>query len=408
LKLQSIILLWEAGVDGMRGNAMRTALSTVGVVIGVASLVGVLSLGDGMERYVRNTIGKERVQLVRVSARTSRWVEGRRMAVPNVVQLTARHVEEVRRLPHVAEASLRVGGIATYRAGAEKEEGVETMATPETGADFDQLQLAHGRFFVYGEAARDAPVVVISRGLAKKLSGQRPYLAMLEDRVWVANAQRRVVGIIDQDHPLAYIPLRSAGDVIGRGARDFPPQMVVRASSIEVVEQVRSELEDWAAIRFGAPDERLEFSTYADRVEQATEGIAVFKAVMGAIIGISLLVGGIGVMNVLLASVAERTREIGIRRALGAHRRSILVQFLFESMAITGLGSLFGIILGTLGAFAIAPVIKSMTGQSIPVAPSISTLLLAVACPTLVGLVFGIYPAHRASRLSPIEALRHE
>jgi putative ABC transport system permease protein len=408
VRLQSIFLLIEAGVDGLRGNALRTALSTVGVVIGVASLVGVLSLGDGMERYVRDTIGRERVMVVRVSPRFTHEVNGRDMPLPDVVVLGARDLAEVRRLPGVAAASLNASGTATFRAGGQEVKGVTTVATQENGAEFDFLDLGHGRFFVYGEAHRNAPVVVISRGLAEKLAGDGPYLSMLDREVWTGGAPRRVIGIYQDESEAAYVPLRAASEVIGRGMREVPPQLMVRARSIEVVQRVRTTLEDWAAGRYERPEDRLEFSTYADRVEQAEEGIAVFKMIMGAIIGISLLVGGIGVMNVLLASVAERTREIGVRRALGAQRSAILAQFLFESMAITGLGSLFGIVLGTAGAMAMSPLVRSMTGQAIPIAPNVGTLLLAVACPAVVGLVFGIYPAHRAARLSPIEALRHE
>ena len=408
MKPQAILLLIEAGIDGLRGNALRTALSTVGVVIGVASLVGVLSLGDGMERYVRDTIGRERVQIVRVAPRYTREVNGREMALPDVVLLGSRELGEVRRIPGVAAASLAASGAATFRADGEVVADVATLATLENGAEFNFLELEHGRFFVYGEAYRNAPVVVISKGLAEKLAGDGPYLAMLERRVWAGGAPRRVIGIVEDEGETAYVPLRAAGEMFGLGMREVRPQLMVRARSIETVQRVRTALEDWAAARYGKPDERLEFDTYADRVKQAEEGIAVFKLIMGAIIGISLLVGGIGVMNVLLASVAERTREIGVRRALGAQRAAILAQFLFESMAITGLGSIFGIVLGTAGAMAMSPVLRSMTGQAITIAPTIGTLLLAIACPALVGLVFGIYPAHRAARLSPIEALRHE
>ncbi|MDB4950788.1 MAG: hypothetical protein JWM27_3437 [Gemmatimonadetes bacterium] len=408
VKLQGLLLAIEAGVDGMRASALRTMLSTVGVVIGVASLVGVLSLGDGMESYVRNTIGKERVQIVRVSPRTTHKVHGRDRPLPFVVMLTQRDLAQVRDLPGVADASLWVSGVADYRVEGRRAERVTTVATLENGADFDFLNLVEGRFFVYGEAARNAPVLVLSRALAEKLSGSRPSASMLGARVWVGDGPRTVIGIFEDDGETAYVPLRAAAQVIGHGARVLAPQLLVRARSIEEVNPVKSALEDWAAARFGPPDERLDFSTYADRITQATQGIAVFRLVMGAIIGISLVVGGIGVMNVLLASVAERTREIGVRRALGAPRRAILVQFLFESLTITGMGSIIGIILGSIGAVAMSPIIRSMTGQAISVAPTFQTILIAVLCPALVGLVFGIYPAHRASRLSPITALRHE
>jgi putative ABC transport system permease protein len=408
VKLDGILLAAQAGIDGMRASAMRTMLSTVGVVIGVASLVGVLSLGDGMESYVRESIGKEAMQVVRVRPRTTHKVNGRTRPVASVVMLTPRDLAQVRALPDVADASLWIGGTATFRAEGREAEEVSTVATLENGIDFDYLDLVEGRFFVRGEAASNAPVLVVSRGLAEKLSGSRPYASLLGGRVWTGGAPRRVIGIFEMKDELAYVPLRAAAQVMGRGLRQLPAHLLVRARSLETVEPVKSSLEDWAAVRFGPPEERLELTTYAARIEQAAQAIAVFKAVMGAIIGISLVVGGIGVMNVLLASVAERTREIGVRRALGARRRAILAQFLFESLAITGLGSVAGIVLGSVGALGMSPLIRSLTGQAITVAPTAQTLLTAVLCPALVGVVFGIYPAHRASRLSPIDALRHE
>ena len=134
----------------------------------------------------------------------------------------------------------------------------------------------------------------------------------------------------------------------------------------------------------------------------------VFKLVMGAIAGISLLVGGIGIMNILLASVAERTREIGIRKAAGARQRHVLLQFLAESVAITGIGSVLGVILGLAGAFGITAGIRHLTDAPLYAAFTWQSVAVAAAAALLVGLVFGTYPARRAARLSPIEASRHE
>jgi putative ABC transport system permease protein len=134
----------------------------------------------------------------------------------------------------------------------------------------------------------------------------------------------------------------------------------------------------------------------------------LFKLLMGAITGISLLVGGIGIMNVLLASVAERTREIGIRKAAGARRRDVLLQFLAESVAITGLGSVVGVLLGLGGAFGVTAIMRARADAPVYAAFSWGTVAVAVLAAVTVGVVFGIYPALRAARLSPIDAIRHE
>ena len=144
------------------------------------------------------------------------------------------------------------------------------------------------------------------------------------------------------------------------------------------------------------------------RLDQTRQAILIFKLVMGTFAGISLLVGGIGIMNVLLASVTERTREIGIRKAAGARGRDILLQFLAESVAITSVGSIIGMVLGLAGAFAATALMRHFTRSELYAAFTWGTVLVAALVSVATGLVFGMYPALRASRLSPIDAIRHE
>jgi putative ABC transport system permease protein len=146
----------------------------------------------------------------------------------------------------------------------------------------------------------------------------------------------------------------------------------------------------------------------AMRLDQAQQAIMVFKMVMGAFAGISLVVGGLGIMNVLLAAVTERTREIGIRKATGARQRDILVQFLSESVAITGAGSVLGVLLGLAGAFGITAAIRASSDAPVYAALSWETVVVAATVSVVVGLAFGTFPALRAARLSPIAAIRHE
>jgi putative ABC transport system permease protein len=144
------------------------------------------------------------------------------------------------------------------------------------------------------------------------------------------------------------------------------------------------------------------------RVEQLTQALFVFKILMGAITGVSLLVGGVGIMNVLLASVVERTREIGVRKAAGARHRDILVQFLAESVTITSAGAALGVLLGLGIAFLTAAIMRAQTNAPVHAAVSFNTIAVAGLASVMVGLAFGLYPALRAARLSPIDAIRHE
>jgi putative ABC transport system permease protein len=186
------------------------------------------------------------------------------------------------------------------------------------------------------------------------------------------------------------------------------PSLLVKAARVESVEEVRGAVERWLAARNPAWPAGSTIRTSAARARQTRQGVLVFKLAMGAITGISLLVGGIGIMNVLLASVAERTREIGIRKATGARHRDILLQFLSESVAITGAGSLIGVVLGLAAGFGITAIIRSQSQAQVYAAFAWQTVLVAVAAAVVVGVMFGMYPALRAARLSPIEAIRHE
>jgi putative ABC transport system permease protein len=183
--------------------------------------------------------------------------------------------------------------------------------------------------------------------------------------------------------------------------------MVGKFARVEEADSVRARLMRWADARFGAGT--TQFRSNEGRLEQAAQAVLLFKLFMGAITGISLLVGGIGIMNVLLASVTERTREIGIRKAMGARKRDVLWQFLAESVAVASLGSGLGVVLGLTGAYGITWLMRSqLTGMLIYASVSWSTVLVAVCSAVFVGLVFGTYPARRAARLDPIDAIRHE
>jgi putative ABC transport system permease protein len=204
------------------------------------------------------------------------------------------------------------------------------------------------------------------------------------------------------------VPISSAEAAMVPSEWPRAPTLLVTASHVEEVEAVRSRVEQWLAAQDPGWPRGVTLTNNTARAKQARQGVLVFKLAMGAITGISLLVGGIGIMNVLLASVAERTREIGIRKATGARHRDILGQFLAESVAITAAGSIVGVLLGLALAFSITAIIRAQTEATMYAGFTWGTVAVAVIASVTVGLVFGMYPALRAARLSPIDAIRHE
>jgi putative ABC transport system permease protein len=205
-----------------------------------------------------------------------------------------------------------------------------------------------------------------------------------------------------------YLPIGAAAELSASAFGVRPPALAVKVGRVEEATPVRQRTEQWLKERFGAWEGRVSVSTNRSRVEQVEKGMLIFKLLMGALTGVSLLVGGIGIMNVLLASVVERTREIGIRKATGAMHRHILVQFLCESVAISAAGSLFGVALGLATSFGVSAIMRARTSAPVYAWVSPSTIIVAVLASVIVGLTFGLYPALRAARLAPIEAIHRE
>jgi putative ABC transport system permease protein len=404
------------GFDTLRGNPLRTLLSTLGVIMGVAALVSVLSLGDGMERFARTQIASTTdFQTVSVSPQMFRRVDGQTFPRTDIVRFTAADADALGAvLGSTARISMSQNGSALVTSRSDTTpHAAEVMGALTGMLDANGLSMAEGRFFTAEEVAASAPVVVLSQRLAADFAHGQPMRDLIGDTLLFHGAPRVVIGVLaarpEEARRGAVMPLGAAASAMAPAMVGRPTTMQVRANRIEDVDSVRAATERWLATAYGgAWKERVNVATDERRVEQLQQGMLLFKLFMGALTGISLLVGGIGIMNVLLASVIERTREIGIRKATGARQRHIFVQFLAESVAITGVGSVLGILLGLGGAYGATAIMRSMSRASIHAGVSASTIIIAITASVAVGVIFGLYPALRAARLSPIDAIHHE
>jgi putative ABC transport system permease protein len=405
----------RVGLAALRVNPLRTFLSTLGVVIGVASLVAVLSLGDGMESFARKELARTTdIQNVFVSPVLFDTLDG--VPVPRE-KFTLFGEEDARAaaagVPGAAEAVITYSGTTVVRApGDGRDRGARVTAATAGAARMYDLEVRWGRFFSEAEARAGAPVAVVSHPFAAALApGGRPE-ALLGRTVEFRGGPRRIVGVLaprEGERGLAaYVPLSAGPAVMAADEVARPRVLLIKAPRVEEVAAVKAATERWLAGRYGAGGRDFVVGTQQARAEQAMRGLLLFKLFMGAITAISLLVGGIGIMNVLLASVTERTREIGIRKAVGARRRDIVLQFLSEAVAITGSGSALGLLLGVAGAVAASAWMRASLEVPFRAGLSLSTLLVAALSALVVGLSFGTWPALRAARLSPIDAIRHE
>ena len=406
------------GVDALRLHPLRTLLSVLGVLIGSAALVATMAVSDGMTSFARQMVLQETsVQVVSISPRTSRYEDGEWSAVHDYPIFTADDAAVLReRFPEVETTTLALSGRAEVRLG-----NVHCRANVVLGTvgltDFQTLELAAGRFFSEGEVLHDAPVVVLNHALASELARAQSPFSLLDRDVRVNGRTRRVIGIQaatgfeDADDPSfsLYAPIRSAAALLPPPARGrFAPTILLRATSVETVPDVRDAAVEWLRRRDARWEERVQLEVAAEQLEQIERAFLIMKLFVGSLVGISLLVGGIGIMNVLLAAVAERTREIGIRKSVGARAADIHAQFLAESVAIAFAGSLTGLVFGFLIALGVTAVFRAAFGAPVHALLSPGSILLATGSSSIVGLIFGTYPARRAAKLSPILALAHE
>jgi putative ABC transport system permease protein len=405
----------RVGADALRTNPMRTVLSTTGVIIGVAALVAAFAITDGVDVWSRQLIMRESsVQDVTVTPITSQTTNGRSQPVRGYPVFEASDAERARNeIPGAVRSALMLNG-TTQLEYLDMRAGVQLTLASASLAEFAGINLAAGRFFTESEVAHAAPVIVLGSRLAQELAGERDGLWLIGRTIRAGSSRREVIGVLEtpasgpEPDLVAFAPIRGGMELLQSTRARQVATLRLKARSIEAVDTLKLATENWLAERYGLKSSKLRVDIGTERLENTRQAILLSKLLLGVLVALILAVGGIGIMNVLLAAVVERTKEIGIRKAVGARPRDIQAQFLMESVTITGAGSALGFVAGVLLAFGSTAVFRMWAGA--PIYPVIKplTAILAIMSALAVGIVFGTYPARRAAKLSPIDAIARE
>ncbi|HOW27953.1 MAG TPA: ABC transporter permease [Elusimicrobiota bacterium] len=401
---------FEYGTSALRAlasNKVRSALSMLGILIGVSSVIAMLAVGTGAQKAIETRLASLGSNLLMLSPgrHTVGGVHGEGGSVNRLTLDDMKAISQVN--SHILRVDANVSG-SVQVVYSDKNTNTELTGATPAYAPMRASQPYYGRFFTEKENELQSRVILLGQTVVKNLFGTENPVGKV---VKVNRVNYRVIGILplkgsggfrDQDDAVI-VPLRTAMKrILGK---EYVNRISIECDGPAGMDEVTQDITRLMRKRHRLPeykDDDFEIRNMAEMQAALTSTTKTFTLLLGIVAAISLLVGGIGIMNIMLVSVSERTREIGLRKAVGATRRAILSQFLLESSVLSTLGGISGILLGAV----VSLIISKLAGWSTVVSPS--SVLLAFVFSSSVGIVFGFWPARKASLLSPIEALRYE
>ncbi|WP_029688217.1 ABC transporter permease [Thermoanaerobacter sp. A7A] len=384
----------KIAIRSILSNKMRSFLTMLGIIIGVTAVIALVSIGQGSTRSVTSQIQSMGSNLIMVNV----------MGRGGESSLTYDQAIVLKDSNFIAAISPVISTSVTAMYGNNSVDNTTVNGVNGDYQSIRDIQVAAGRFILPMDDEGRNKVAVLGSNVARELFG---FTDPIGKTIKLNGQNFTVVGILSQkgssiagsDDDSIFIPLKTMFYFAkNREIR----QIYIEATSPDTVEFAKNEINSKLLTIFKGDANAFRIIDQSQILSTVNSVTATLSLLLGGIAGISLLVGGIGIMNIMLVSVIERTREIGIRKALGAKKKDILLQFIIESLTLSGLGGIVGIIVG----YVLSMVLGS--AMNINAKPSLSTVLISFSFSVIVGLFFGVYPANKAANLNPIEALRYE
>ncbi len=395
---------------GLRSNKLRSALTMLGITIGVSAVIVLVSIGQAVDTFVRAQFLGLGTNLMLVFPAEDARGETIRLTLDE-----ARALQDPSRVPDALNVMPQLNTTLPISSGGREAFGRIRGVTPAF-LEMRTRSVVEGRFLDQDDLDGLTRVAVVGLTVVERIF---PNTYPVGQNIRIGNVTFRVIGVMAEasstgfggdENDLIFVPITTAqtrlvGERVLTGDRPVTNILVQARDGNSVdsaARQVRETLRDVRRISFRDED-TFEIFTQTDLLSSLGQITGLLTVFLGVIAGISLMVGGIGIMNIMLVTVTERTREIGLRKACGAQRRDIVLQFLTEATVLSLVGGLIGILLSVTGSVAVTLALPQLS-----VLPQLSSILFATGISVAIGLIFGVYPANRAAALNPIEALRYE